>query len=370
MYQANRFIRCFLLLSLGVLFVFSGLVKGNDIVGTTIKFKEYFNAFGLSYFSFTSTFFAISLSAIEFLIGVSFLLRVNLKLAFYATIGFMGFFTILTFLIAILNNVSDCGCFGDAVELTNWETFFKNIIIDLIVVILYTCQNKCYILNSRKSVTIALSFLVLFIGFSQYTYYNLPLVDFRPYKVGENIKDKISVENSEDNLIYSFIYEKNGESKEFEMENLPDSTWAWKETITKQKDGNSQKLLTDFVLTNSDKAEVTGDIVEMQQVYLLCVYDLNNLSTLNIEKIQEIVNQIESNALSVFVVVANTVEETNKFQAKFNVELQFLYSDKKVIQTIVRSTPGLVLFQNGVIIKKWSHINFPMVDEIRDLILM
>jgi len=217
---------------IGLVFIYSGFVKVVDPLGSAYKFNDYFTAMNLEFLSEMALVFAFLMCAAELLIGIAMLFNLLPKIYSWAALLFMAMFTPVTLWLAAANPVSDCGCFGDALILTNWETFFKNIVIDIFVVIIFLQRKKFQPLYSQFfqwMIGVVFISAVFFLAF--YCLNNLPIVDFRPYHIGANISEGMIVPDEEkDNVdVYEsvFIYEKNGEQKEFLSENLPDSTWAF-----------------------------------------------------------------------------------------------------------------------------------------------
>ncbi len=225
-----KFLRNFSRVIIGIVFIYSGFVKVVDPLGSAYKFTDYFVAMNLEFLSGAALTFAILLCVAELVLGIALLFNLVPKIASWGLLLFMGLFTPLTLWLAAANPVSDCGCFGDALILTNWQTFFKNVIIDVFVVIIFW-QRKKYKPAYSPFWQWTLGFV--FAGFcfwlSFYCLNNLPIIDFRPYHIGANIPESMIVPDEEkDNVdVYEsvFVYEKNGEQKEFNEDNLPDSTW-------------------------------------------------------------------------------------------------------------------------------------------------
>ena len=178
----------------GIVFIYSGFVKGVDPLGSDYKFTDYFNAFGMSWMGFSTLFFSFLLSMAEFLIGICLFLNIKLKTAAWGAILFMGFFTPLTLVLAIKNPVTDCGCFGDALILTNWETFWKNIILlAMTLVIFYTRDKYKSIFNFLEQTVLLVGTIIFMFCIQWYSFRHLPIVDFRPYAIGKNISEGMTI---------------------------------------------------------------------------------------------------------------------------------------------------------------------------------
>ncbi len=217
---------------LGIVFIFSGFVKAVDPLGSAYKFADYFSAFKLGFLEFSALPLGVFLAVFELVLGITLILGYRRKTVYWILMWFMSFFTLLTFVLALSNPVSDCGCFGDALILTNWETFLKNVILMVFVLILYL-QRKQEVetgLRYREWMVI----IIFFAGaacFSIWNYRHLPLLDFRPYDVGTVIQDEmeipegVPVDEYETTLIYK--NKETGKSEEFSMENYPRDTLVW-----------------------------------------------------------------------------------------------------------------------------------------------
>jgi uncharacterized membrane protein YphA (DoxX/SURF4 family) len=225
-------LRNFSRIFVGFIFIFSGFVKVIDPIGYAYKFMEYFEAMHLTFFADGSLVFAILMSIAELVLGIALTFNLLPKISAWAALLFMTFFTPLTLWLAVANPVSDCGCFGDALILTNWETFFKNVIIDVFVVIIFVNRKKykpAYI--SLFQWMLGICFAIASYILAIYCLRNLPIIDFRPYHIGANIMEGMSVPESEKNnvdIIESyFIYEKDGVQETFDITSIPDSTWKF-----------------------------------------------------------------------------------------------------------------------------------------------
>ena len=216
---------------LGLVFVFSGFVKAIDPLGFTYKIEDYLRAFGGVFEQFSVVAFgvAVALSTLELLIGLNLIFKVKLKLSILLALLFMAVMTPLTLYIALKNPVSDCGCFGDALVISNWATFYKNIVLTALAVLLLIFYNKIRPLFVPRIQTVLLvCFIGVGISLSVYCYRHLPIIDFRPYKIGVNIPNAMVVPQDAipDKYSTTFIYKKDGVEKEFTLENYPkgDST--------------------------------------------------------------------------------------------------------------------------------------------------
>ena len=249
-------------LVLGIVFIFSGFVKGVDPMGSTYKFTDYFNAFGLGFLEPLAILLAFALAAMEFLIGVSLLFRIKYRLGVWVLLVFISLFTILTFVMALTNPVTDCGCFGDAILLTNWETFFKNLILLPFVLHIFwfrkTAQDVFKPLFSWLAMGV---FTLAFVGLEFHAYRHLPLLDFRPYSVGTYIPGKMIIPEGapQDEFKTYLYYEKDGTVEEFNEDNFPwqDTTWTYVDSKHILVKKGYEPPIHDFTIVDETDTDIT-----------------------------------------------------------------------------------------------------------------
>lgn len=359
-------------LILGIVFIFSGFVKAIDPLGSTYKFIDYFDAFGVDFLAFTAFPLAVLLSALEFVLGFSLIFSTKKKLTAWVTMIFMSFFTILTLFLAIFNPVTDCGCFGDAIIMTNWETFWKNVFLMIFTVILFINRDKFDIFwkTSRQWLVIAIAF-IFSISISIYSYTNLPFIDFRPYNIGANIPEKMEIPEDAPRAEYEtkLLYEKGGKIVEFSLDNLPDSTWEWVETKNILVQEGYVPPIHDFSIQTPDGNDITDIILnDPKFTFLMIAYDLDKTSKKNIDKINKLAQYCKTSGKCNFICLTASVESgINKFKEETVAPYMFYSTDEITLKTIVRANPGIVLLKKGTILNKWHHRNLPDIDEIKDL---
>jgi uncharacterized membrane protein YphA (DoxX/SURF4 family) len=351
-------------LFVGIVFIFSGFVKAIDPLGSTYKFQDYFDAFGMESLAILAFPLAIILSTLEFVIGFSLLFSTKRKLTIWGLTFFMGFFTILTFILAIFNPVSDCGCFGDALIMTNWQTFGKNIILMIFVVVLFINKNQFEVNWTEKKQWIIISIPTLFsILLSVYCYANLPIIDFRPYKVGTYIPEKMIVPEDAPKAIYEtmLVYQKDGVEKEFTLENFPDSTWEWVATENRLISEGYIPPIHDFTIGTLSGNDITELILyDNKFTFLLIAHDIKKANIKNMQAINELAKFAKESGRSNFICMTSSSEsDIKEFKEKTNAQFMFFNTDEITLKTIVRSNPGIVLLKKGTILGKWSHRNTP-----------
>ena len=263
-------------LLIGVVFIFSGFVKAVDPMGGAIKIGEYLASFGLDMLQPFTVLLSFNLSAIEFALGVCMLLGVYRRYVSFLILAFMAFMTPLTLYLALFDPVSDCGCFGDALVISNWETFFKNIVLSLAAIVTFIYNQRLFQCFTFRAYWFVALYAYLFgVGFAYYNYNHLPVIDFRPYKIGANIPKLMEMpeEAPQDEYKYTFVYEKDGVKKEFSLEDYPanDSSWTFVDSKTELVKKGYQPPVAAFNIYNGKGDDVTEEIIGNPDPVLLLV---------------------------------------------------------------------------------------------------
>ena len=357
---------------LGVMFIFSGFVKGIDPWGSTYKFIDYFTAFGMTWMHPTAFMLALLQNAAEFVIGFALVVGLRMRETAWASTLFMGFFTLLTLFIALTNPVSDCGCFGDALKLTNWETFFKNVVMMIPTAIVFLYRNKyCPAYKPVAEWGWATASAVIMMAISIHCYRHLPWIDFRPYKIGADIRQGriIPDDAPHDEFETTFLYKKNdGTVKEFTLEDYPwdDPDWEWLDTQTKIIREGFRPPIRDFNIMAADGWDITDEVLEDEKyTFLLIAYDLNKSNKKAMQKAMQIANYSADNGHRFHALTASIsgVQEQIKSELKLNYD--FYFTGDVTLKTIVRANPGLVLLKNGTVIGKWHYNDMPEVSQLK-----
>ncbi len=357
---------------LGALYLFSGFVKAVDPVGGAIKISEYLEIVGLHNLGYIAVIFAILLSTIEFILGFQLFFAFKTKKATLPTMLFMAFFTILTLYSAIYSPVSDCGCFGDAVKLSNWETFFKNLFLLPLAVYLFLARNKFQTKLSPFKEGASIFFGLLFIlSISYYGLHSLPVLDFRPFKIGTNIPQQMIIPEGEAQPQYSttFILSKNGEQKEFTTENYPyeDSTWVFVETKTVLVQKGYQPPIDGFMLETTDGEQMGESILASEQpVFLMIMPKVEKASTETIEQFIAINHICIEKGYAFYGVTSSSNEAIMTFDTTNNAGFDYLVADETFLKTIIRDNPGLMILQKGTILAKYSHLTLPNAKDLKE----
>lgn len=347
-------------------FIFSGFVKAIDPLGFTYKIEDYIRAFGGFFESFAFIAFpsAILLSTIELLIGLNLLFKVHIKATSILALLFMLVMTPLTLYIALNNPVTDCGCFGDALVISNWATFYKNLVLIVLVVIILVLNKK--IINPFKPKVqsiITVAFVTLGVGLSIYCYLHLPFIDFRPYKIGVNIPNAMLIPENSPTDVYAtnFIYEKNGVKKEFTLDNYPkgDSTWQFVDQKSILLSKGYVAPIHDFSIVNSQFKDITETVIYNQRAtYLLVMYDVNITSEEGAKRAEEVYQKAKKSGTLFYALTGSADEDVQDFIQKTGVTFPFCKTDPITLKTIIRANPGLVLIKNGTVVGKWNWRDF------------
>lgn len=353
-------------LILAVVFIFSGFVKAIDPLGSTYKFEDYLNAFGGFFSSLTFLAFpaAIALSTFELTLGLAFLVKVKLKITSFLALLFMVLMLPLTLYVALVNPVSDCGCFGDALIISNWVTFYKNVILTAFIILLLLFYRKLRsVFLPAIEWTLITLFIVSGIGLSIYSYHHLPLIDFRPYKVGVNIPEAMKIPEGTpmDKYDTRFVYQKDGMKKEFTLENYPknDSTW----TFVEQKSTLIQKgyvpPIHNFTIVDANQNDITENLIHHNgKVNLLIMYDVNKASDEGAVKAENLYQRAKANNERFYALTASNDQDIANFSKRNGITYPFCKTDPITLKTIVRSNPGLMTIENGTITGKWNWRDF------------
>ena len=348
-------------LIIGLVFMFSGAVKAIDPLGSAYKFHDYFLAFNLGFLQSLALPLAILLCTAEFIGGFSVLTGFRYKTGILGVLVLLSVFTPLTFILALTNPVSDCGCFGDAIHLTNWATFGKNVFLSFLLAVLYSGRNETTTTLSKKREW-AFIFLAasVFILFSLFNLRYLPVIDFLPYKTGVKIADKMTVPEGApvDEYRTTFTYEKEGVRKDFDLNNYPASDTTWKFLNQKSvllKKGYKPPI-HDFIITTSVGEDITSNILSNTGCSVLMIS--NKLSAAGSKALAsgfKLGDYCRDNNITFYILTSSGKDEMKSY----NNGLNFCSVDETTLKTLIRANPGYVLIKDGTIIGKWSWANVP-----------
>jgi hypothetical protein len=364
---------------LGITFIFSGFVKAVDPMGTVYKIEDYLAAFNLSSLSFLALPGSFFLCGMEFLLGAFMFLGIYRKLNSRLIFLVMCFMTPLTLYLAIANPVDDCGCFGDAWKISNWETFYKNIVLLACSLITLKYHRKISNFFTGKTYWIAALFIVFFvITFMVRNYYLDPLFDFRPYKTGANIPELMSVEEGKGRLEQtSLVYEKDGKEQEFTEENYPwdDPSWTFVRMDTKVIHEGEKPIITDLTMgglvIDPDKNAIVGEVDITQEiltdtnyVFLMISPTLEKIRENHLSDFEDIANYAHDYGYRFYCLTSSVSDDILAWKNENVVDFNFCRTDERTLKTIIRTNPGLLLMKDGVVINKWADVFVPAESEL------
>ena len=352
----------------GGLFIFSGLIKLNDPIGTKIKMEEYFEVFAEDFGSFFHHFIPWSLEIgmimiiLELALGVAILIYWRMNLATWVLLGLMVFFTFLTFYSAYFDKVTDCGCFGDAIKLTPWESFTKDIILMVFVLHLFWYR-KSYkpVLQATIGNMVVAATVIICFALGVYAIRHLPFIDFRAYRIGNNIPQQMI---APEQPIIEYIFEKDGKEVR-DTKFITDEGYKYISSHILNEDKSKPKI-TDYSVSSPEGEDMTQYTFEGKKL-LIVIFDVSKASTKNISDIRELTNQLEGK-VDCFVMTSSGSEAMEAFRHEHQLAVPYYYADATVLKTIIRSNPGIALWNNGTVLGNWHHNDTPTADEILSLL--
>lgn len=350
---------------LGATFVFSGFVKAIDPIGTQYKLQDYISAVGMGGIvpDIVTLLASVALSALEFSLGVFVLFAIRRHLVSKILVAFMAVMTLITVWIALFNPVKDCGCFGEALRLTNVQTLLKNIVLLAASVVVAWRPLRMYRFLSRSTQWIAINYTILFVLLlSAHCLYHLPLIDFRPYHIGMNIKKGMEIPAGapQPEFETTFILQKNGVKKEFSLDNYPDSSWQFVDSKTVQTKEGYVPPIHDFSIQKADGDDITDSVLTAKgYIFLLVSPHLEQADDSNFGDIDLLYEYCQERKIPFYCLTASTKKDIDHWADITGAEYPFCFTDETALKTIIRSNPGLLLLKDGTIIRKWSHNDLP-----------
>ena len=358
----------------GLTFIFSGFVKGIDPWGSAYKFIDYFVAMGFDWFNWAAFPLGVMLAFLEFAIGVGLLFNLYLRLSSWLAFIFMVFFTFLTLWIAVYNPVSDCGCFGDALVISNWQTFYKNIVLIIIKWIVFFYRNNMpRILPVNVARIAGAAVVAMYVGAAVYSYNHLPLFDFRPYKTGVNIPEAMSIPEGAPQPQYENIfYYKNKNSGN--IERFTEENYPWEDTINWEFNNLESVLLDkgyeppihDFTIESPEGDNIIDFFIyDEEYVFMLIAYDLKKSNTKYQEKINHLAEWAMDQDYAFICLTSSLTDDSEKFAEQHQIPYEFFNCDEITLKTMIRSNPGLMVIKNGTIVAKYHYNDIPTPEEFQ-----
>lgn len=349
----------------GGLFIFSGLIKVNDPVGTSIKLEEYFDVFSydiapfFAYLKEISLPLAVILVVLEVALGGMLILGVKLRLTVILLSLMILFFTFLTFYSAYFDKVTDCGCFGDAIKLTPWESFYKDLFLLALIALLFIFRDDLPTRSSPWQKGISLLLWIVSFILAIMAIRNLPFIDFRAYKQGVHIPS--AMEPSEP-LEYSYRMSKEGQEKIFDQYPSDDS---YEFVDMELKNPEALPKISDFSVWN-EQGDFTEEILTGNKVLVL-ISNISKMSEDNLDLLTNLINQLEASEIEPIVIAASSEEEIKNLLLNQGWDVSYYLADATVVKTIIRSNPGILLLKDGTVLKKYHHNNTPLSSEVESV---
>ncbi|SKB62604.1 BT_3928 family protein [Daejeonella lutea] len=363
----------------GLLFIFSGLIKANDPLGFGYKLQEYFEVFHISFLNDYAPAIAILLCTLEIVLGALLLLGFWANLVAWGLLLLIVFFTFLTFYSAFFEVVTSCGCFGDAIPLTPWQSFSKDLILLAFIIVIFRQRHnlKPLIANSKNQDLIAGLVLVVALGFGIYTYNFQPILDFLPYKIGNNIPSLMVAPPGAPQDVYEITYnlknKKSGEEKKMTDKEYI-KTQIWKDTnwaivgdpVNKLIKKGYDVKIKDLKITDSQGTDYNKELLENPYYNLVVVaYDLSKANKNGIGDLNALaINAAENYNVRTVLLTSNSAQSAEEFSDENKLVMEIFYADGIPLKSMVRANPGLLLLKNGTVINKWHFHNLPSYDEL------
>ncbi|PYF69958.1 BT_3928 family protein [Pedobacter nutrimenti] len=369
-------------LFVGILFIFSGLIKANDPLGFGYKLQEYFEVFHIPFLNGIATGIAIFLCVLEVLLGVLLLLGFWGKKVAAGLLGIIVFFTFLTFVSAVFKVVTSCGCFGDAIPLTPWQSFSKDLV--LLAFIIYLFRYRAYIeplfsslkMQQRTAVFVTIATLI----FPLYTYNYLPVMDFLPYKIGADLPGEMRIPPGampdQYEIIYHLYNKKTKEKKDMSDKDYLKAKEIWedpnwevgKDTESRLIKKGYEPKIKDLVIKDASGTDYTKELMENPYYNLVIVaYNLEDTNQDAISKLNALaLNATEQFNIRTVLLTSNSAQDAEAFSKKMKLFTEIFYADAIPLKSMVRANPGVLLLKNGVVIGKWHYHAVPSFDSLSE----
>lgn len=362
-------------IGVGATFVFSGFVKAVDPLGFTYKIQDYLIELNLTGLFPLALPVAVCLVVAEFLLGVFLLLGIYRKWTTILTGVFMAFFTPFTLWIALANPVEDCGCFGDAFIISNWQTFYKNIVLSVCTLVLIIYRTRMTPLFTRSTAWIAAAFSALFaLLFALHNVYKLPVFDFRPYKIGANIPALMYTDPTKGDVYETvFIYSKDGVEKKFTEDNYPwnDSTWTFVDMKTNLVKEGEKPRIEDFSIEwlsfddvthqwNAGEDMTDAILTDSSYTFLMISYSLEDMHMKHLDRFKDVASYAVDNGYAFYCLTSSSIDRIAEWEKRYDTGFAFCHADERMLKTMIRSNPGLVLLRNGMVVNQWDDSEVPV----------
>jgi len=350
----------------GVLFIFSGLIKANDPLGLSYKMQEFFEVWGMNSFHDYTLALSVVMNAFEIIAGVAILVGWQMRLFSWLLLLLILFFTFLTGYAVLTNKIKECGCFGNCIPLTAWDSFIKDLILLGLIILIFTYRNKIQpALKTRISILILFFTTIFAFAFQWYTLQHLPVMDCLPFKKGNHIAQEMKIPKGAlpDSTVISFVYEVNGKQVEFTADSFPDdfndSTYKFVKRYDKLiRKGNAEPSIKDFSLKNAAGADVTEQLINAEGYKLFLFLKDGYMQGDWIIYSDLIMKDAFNKGIPGFIVTNISLEELYKNPPPVFNRFNPLRCDATAIKTAARANPTLYLLKGDQVIEKWSYADF------------
>ncbi|MBK7691866.1 MAG: DoxX family protein [Bacteroidetes bacterium] len=358
----------------GILFIFSGLIKANDPSGLAYKMGEFFEVWARegylpSLMHWLNTYamaMSILMITFEIVAGIALIIGYRFKLFSFLILLLTIFFTFLTAYAMYSGKIKECGCFGDCIKLQANESFMKDLILlALILILVFFRKRIAEAFSPKVATSIMVATFAISLLMQWYVLKNLPVKDCLPYKIGNNILNEMTPGPNyvPEEVKTVLVYKKDGVKKEFDLTNYPwqDSTWTFDTTInTVVKKAQNEPTIKDFSVSNYNGENVTNTVLTYKgNVFLLFVKDVHTANTGNLDRLRILIQACKKANVPMLVLSSSNDIESNKFKEEHKLDIEFFTIDQTVCKTAMRANPGLMLLHNGTIQGKWSYANYP-----------
>ncbi len=351
----------------GVLFIFSGVVKANDPMGLVYKMDEFFQALDMKFMSNMSFMFSLGMIAFEIVCGVAVLLGYSFRFFSAMLVLLNLLFLFITGYALYTGKVKECGCFGACIKISSQATFNKDIFLTVLSFILFFYRNRITGLFSKHVNTAIMILAVVFsTGIQWWNLEHLPYVDCIPYKPGNSIWEKMQPGKDYKPAVITsiFVYEKGGVKKEFTADNYPwqDSTWKFVERKDKEiSEATGEPEIHDFILLDSNKNDLTQQILTGKgYVFFWLVRELDKADLSHLDRVKKLATKAQELHIPFYVLCSSDKETSMAFLKKIELtNVTLLSLDYTASKTAIRSNPGLMLLKDGIVVSKWSYRDYP-----------
>lgn len=354
--------------ALALVFAFSGFVKAVDPMGTVYKMADYADAFGLTMHPWMLLLGAWLLIIVEYVMGVALFFGLYRRFYLWLMIAFLGVMTPLTLVLALTNPVSDCGCFGDALVLTNWQTFGKNVVLLLMAIVVLRCHKRIWrVISERTQWLIFVYALVAISVFMRYNMRHLPVLDFRPYAIGTNLIEGMTIPEDapQDEYETLFVLEKDGEQRTFTFDDYPDSTWTFVKRESRLVRQGYVPPIADFHLSTLEGEDVTWEVLDYPgYTFLVVSHELRRANEGMLDVINDLYDYAKVGGHQFYMLTSSNAQSIAQWTERTGASYPYLNADDILLKTMVRANPGLIVLKEATIVGKWSAIDMPRDEQL------